>query len=143
MSTLQLSADTPRCWWCGRPLTQEPRPVRFELRGKPYDTVVCSPEHERALTDAYRYIQRFLPVFWIGLAVTGALFITSAFVRARDWLILAGFCSLGLTIILCPFATPQTVEMFGLRRALLIVRILGMLCLAFVLGFSIAPFLKR
>jgi hypothetical protein len=48
-----------------------------------------------------------------------------------------------LTMVLCPFATPQTVEMFGLRRGLLIVRIIGVVCVVFVLGFSIALLLKR
>ena len=138
MTTLQLSTDAPRCLWCACKLPGESRHVHFTLAGKAYDTVVCSPEHEQAIVEAYRYIQRFLPVFWIGMTLTVALFLASNFVRATTWCVLAAFFSLGLTLLLCPFTTPQTVDLLGLRRSFLIGRIAGVVVVVVVLGLSIS-----
>jgi hypothetical protein len=116
--------------------------MRFDFNGKQYEAVVCSPEHEQTTRKALRYIQRFLPGYLIGMAVTIGLLLISSFVSVPHLFVLAGFFFLGLTMIVCPFATPQTVEMFGLRRSLLFVRISGALFVAVVLGLSAALLLK-
>jgi len=86
MSTLQITGETPRCWWCGQKLSQESHHIQFEVFGKPYDTTVCSPTHEQAVTAAYRYIHRVFPVFWAGITLSIALLVSSNFVRWSTWL---------------------------------------------------------
>jgi len=112
--------------------------MQFDFKGKQYETVVCSPEHEQATRKALRHIQRFIPGYWIGLGVMFGFLLASNFVTATNWFVLAGFFSLGLTMVICPFATPQTVEMLGMRRSLLFVRIAGVVFVVVVLGLALA-----
>lgn len=123
METLQLSGSEPRCWWCGKKIHAEPRRIRFVLWKKEYETVVCSPEHETAVTGAYRYVQKVFPLFWIGLLGGFGLLI----VGKTSWPAYLGLLLLGLTIFICPFATPQTIELLGLEKSFRIGRIGGVI----------------
>jgi uncharacterized membrane protein YgaE (UPF0421/DUF939 family) len=114
----------------------------IDFKGKQYQAVDCSPEHEKTIRRTLSYVQKFIPGYWIGLAVSIGLLLLSNFVSATHWLVLAGFFSLGLTMVVCPFATPQTVEMFGMRRSMLIVRTFGVVFLVVVIGLSVALFVK-
>ena len=142
MNTLRLTAEAPRCWWCGQKLTEEPHHIHFEVFGKPYDTAVCSPTHEQAVTAAYRYIHRVFPVFWAGIALSIALLVGSNFVRWSTWFVAGGLITMGITLLLCPFVTPQTVELVGLKRSLTFGRVAGLLFLLSGLGLAIAILLK-
>jgi hypothetical protein len=75
------------------------------------------------------------------MAVSLTLSLISNFIQATLPCVLAAVFSVGLTMVLCPFCTPQTVELLGLRRSLIIARIAGVLFLMVVLGLSIAFFL--
>lgn len=142
MSTLQIGGETPRCWWCGQQLSQEPHRVHLEVCGKPYDTTVCSSAHEQAITTAYQYIHRVFPVFWAGIAISIGLLVSSNFVRWSTWFVAVGLISMGITLLLCPFVTPQTVELVGLKRSLTIGRLAGLLFFVSGLGLAIAILLR-
>jgi len=142
MSTLQITGETPRCWWCGQKLTQESHHIHFEVFGKPYDTTICSPTHEQAVTAAYRYIHRVFPVFWAGITLSIALLVSSNFVRSSTWFVAGGLIAMGITLLLCPFVTPQTVELVGLKRSLTIGRLAGLLFLVSGLGLAITILLR-
>ena len=49
---------------------------------------------------------------------------------------------MGITLLLCPFVTPQTVEFVGLKRSLTIGRLAGLLFLVSGLGLAITILLR-
>jgi hypothetical protein len=137
MTTLKLDGENgERCWWCGQTIAQPTR-VEFRFRNEPYQTSVCCPEHEQALRASYRYVERNLPGFWIGLAVMAGFLTYSNFSKHPTWWVLAGMFVLGLTMFLFPFTTPQTVEMLGLRKSFRIARFGGILFMAGIAVLSV------
>src|SRR5262249_24005508 len=125
---------SPRCWWCGCKITDAPQRANFTLFKKTYDTLVCSNAHEQDLTGAYRYVQKFMPVFWIG--ILGGL-ACLAFGRLVPGLFIFAF-----TLIVCPFATPQTVLLLGLRKSFRLGRIFGTVILLGAFALLLAKYLK-
>jgi hypothetical protein len=122
MTTLRLYGKTPRCWWCGKKIHGQPRPIKIEMFGKEYETIVCSENHEHAVADAYAYVKKVFILFPTGM-ITGALLC-----MASTWIHFGygpGLLLFGLTLIVCPFATPQTLRIMGLQKTLMLGRIVG------------------
>ena len=95
------------------------------------------PEHEEALREFVERARRFgrpfllsVLAFTLGMVaavVLGSLDVWSSPVTAG----IAGtlLSLLGLLLVIFPFATPETVQAFGVCRSILIVRVLGLLAL--------------
>lgn len=123
MTSLRLFGKTPRCWWCGKKINNQPRQVQVEMFGKHYETIVCSGKHEHAVADAYAYVKKVFILFPIGLLLGGLLFLANALFH---WGNGPGLLLIGITLIVCPFATPQTVQMIGLNKSFWLGRIMGL-----------------
>jgi hypothetical protein len=123
MQTLKLTGESPRCWWCGKTITGEARKIHVTFGAKEYETVVCSPEHEEAVAQSFRYIKKTMPVFWIGTLAGLILFIAGK----SSSLSFVGLLVMGITLFICPFTTPQTTEILGLQKSFRIGRIMGIL----------------
>jgi hypothetical protein len=141
MATVQLSKGG-RCWWCGSKPEHALWSVEFQFGGKYYATQVCSAEHEQEVVNAYRSVQRRLPVFTGGLFTSVALILLSSVLRPPALFLWAGVLLMGLTLVCCPFVTPQTVEAFGLKRSFQIGRAIGVLFILAGLGFACALLLS-
>ncbi len=132
METLKLTGETPRCWWCGKKIEGDPLNVQVTFSGKDYQMVVCSTPHAQEVQNAYVYIKKMLPVFFIGMLLGLVLLAAGRFQFA-----ILGLLILGVTIWLCPFTTPQTTEMLGLQKAFRIGKIGGVILTLGALGLLV------
>jgi hypothetical protein len=132
-----------RCVWCGKRTPDELRRLALQFRNQVINVNVCDAEHERAVAAFYRYVGRMFPILPIGLVAGFGLLVASNFVRGSSYWFIAGLVTIGITIIVCPLPTPQTVELLGLKRSVSLVRIVG--TVAFIvapLGFVAARLLR-
>ncbi len=137
-----------RCAWTGersdRLLTVVVESVdRIGRRSGPV-TLQVLPEHERALRDHVALVRRYGARFLVAVIVIGGASFVAAMAPIVDpsWaavaLPISGLLlmALGLLFVALPFTTPETSAFFGLRRSIVIARVLGLLLA--VLGVSIA-----
>jgi hypothetical protein len=129
MTTLKLYGQKPRCWWCARQMHGAEHPFQVRFSKEDYSMQVCSGECEAAVTVAYAYIKKVWPVFLIGLVAALALIIGGG-----PRLSAVGVLLVGITLTIAPFATPQTTQMMGLKRSMLIARIGGVVLSVGALG---------
>lgn len=85
----------------------------------------CSQKCADATTSAYRYMGKVFPLFPVGLIGSVFLICGPDFFHWPVQYVILGFFLLGTTIIICPFATPQTTLLLGLKRSLALARIIG------------------
>ena len=119
-----------KCVYCNKN-TDTLHPV---VVGKDKETVTCCCDDCDEKTLAfYQFVDRTKPLFIIGivfslLAIFAAVFVLTAKNLWLGGILLgSGFALLGLTVIIFPFGTPQTFELFGIRKTLWIVRIMGVI----------------
>lgn len=97
--------------------------------------VYILPEYEQQFRKFNAYVLRYSKFFLIlvlGLPVIPIVltfFLYLEFITGTLILFVTGLVtfSIGITLILFPFSTPETVNIFGLKRAISIVRIMGVL----------------
>lgn len=130
---LELSGGRPRCWWCGKKINDHPRQIVITFNKKQYETFVCSPEHEQEILRAYVYVQKTIPRFLIGM-LAGLILLPLGNGSVMSAL---GLLVLGGTLFACPFTTPQTTEVIGLKRSFRVGRIAGITLSAGALGLLI------
>ena len=112
-----------RCIWTNRP---DPGTARVALPEGAYgtgDVHVCPAHRERTLRylkSTRRAVRVILSVLFLGVAA-----VLAAPGLGVDWLAAAGLCAIGLAFVAFPVPTPQTVQWLGLRRSVLLVRVLG------------------
>lgn len=137
-----------RSIWTGRraaPLIEVSIPSISRL-GTPAGetTVFVEPEHEAELRRFAHFAQRngrralALLVAGTILALVGALLVAAW--PPGMWLVAAATLLLGVTIVVFPFATPETVAWLGLERSRLIARIGGavLITMALWVGWTAA-----
>jgi hypothetical protein len=115
--------------------------MKVEFNGQ-YDTIVCSEECEHAVTRAYVYVKKMIPVFFGGMLAGLFLIISGEMIFRSKAALITGFLLLGATLMACPFATPQTTQMLGLKRSFAFGRISGFFFMLVALGFLIALFFR-
>jgi hypothetical protein len=102
------------------PSAAQPLSVEIQFSGKPYHMIVCSAAHKHSVLSATRYVQARMHLFLIG--ILSGVVLTS--VPNAAWNC-GGLMILGLTLIVCPFTTPQTTKMFGMHKSMILGRIVG------------------
>jgi hypothetical protein len=135
MATLKLYGERARCWWCGKRIEVTPSQITVGIGDTTYEATVCSEEHGHAMRDAYREMEKAFRIFPWGMGIGLLLLIGSNFVSPPTWLVAAGFFALGVTMLACPFGTPQTVKSIGMRNSILVVRLLGIAVVTVALVF--------
>lgn len=119
----------PKCLWSGRRdagtrnVVIDPGPG---FRGEA--TPVC-PVHEAALVAFIRHTHRVQYRFLAGVGLVTALALVASLSERPALITLVVFC-FGVVILAWPIATPQTVQLIGVRRSVLLVRGFGVAALA-------------
>lgn len=86
----------------------------------------CARKYDQRIAKDHSKIKYFLAGIMIGVI---ALFI-GAFSQ-DDFYVAIGMMVIGITITVLPLATPDTIRLHGYRKARMIGRILGILCIFF------------
>jgi hypothetical protein len=125
----ELYGKKKRCLWCGRETGAGPREITLPAkqsgpRGE--SAIVCSAACEQSALEALQFVRKNGYLFFAGIVSGLVLAVLGGFNRA---LRPAGVLVLGLTVLLFPFVTPQTVKIFGLRKGMMLGRLLGIILL--------------
>ena len=124
-----------RCFYCG---TKKEVFVTFEkpkcesLRKYKY----CDEECVGKTNDFKGLIDRTKSLFWMGigtavfLCVLGIV-LSSFFLIPAMALMTLAFFILGLTIVLLPVPTPEFLAMLGIKKMLIVIRVIGVLLMVF------------
>src|SRR5512137_1884148 len=112
----ELYGKKKRCLWCGKETGESYREITLPAKrsGPPGESaIVCSEACEQSALETLQSVRKNGYLFLIGIVSGLVLAVLGGFNRA---LRPAGVLVLGLTVLLFPFVTPQTVKIFGLRR---------------------------
>jgi hypothetical protein len=131
----ELYGKKKRCLWCGKETGESPREIilpakQSSSRGE--SAIVCSDACEQSAMETLQSVRKNGYLFLIGIVSGLVLAVLGGFNRA---LRPAGVLVLGLTVLLFPFVTPQTVQIFGLRKGMMLGRLLGVILL--VMGLTL------
>lgn len=132
MKQLRLYGKTPCCYWCGTKLAHDPSPVEITYGKEQYELIVCSPACEEKSRWAAKYVKQMVPLFLVGI-FGGIALVAIPPLRTE----LLGLMVLGATLILCPFCTPQTTLMLGMKKSFALGRSAGVLFLLGAIGVRI------
>jgi hypothetical protein len=126
----------PRCTWTGRH-SDEVKELRLETLDRwgfraREETFTVLPEHEEELRRFVDYQRRYGRVFLglVALSIVAALFVRSSLGIGL------GMIGLGVLTYVFPFATPETVQMIGMRASIRTVRYLSVLPILIGLFFA-------
>lgn len=92
----------------------------------------CAFEYDQKIAKDYPKIKYF--IFGIVIGVV-ALFLGSF--QQSDFYVGSGMIIIGITIVLWPLTTPETMKMLGYKKARILGRILGIMCFIFGIGIII------
>lgn len=122
---------TDMCLWCGR---REAAVKSIEIGKKEEVVSVCSDECETRLREFQQHVEAHVAHFFVGLFLPWVVFALLFYLMINiDQGALAtavGMCGMGIGIIMYPFATPQTIAMFGAQKSITIVRVTGVFVIA-------------
>ena len=120
-----------KCFYCNKEI-ETPQPMTIE-----YETLICcSNECSNKTLAFYQFVKRTKLFFGLGLFIAFALLLGSSFllILTNKQIGVTSFCFgyalIGLTVCVFPFATPQTVQMLGIRKVELLARIIGIIIIA-------------
>ncbi len=128
----ELYGKRKRCLWCGKETGGSPREISLPAKqpGRQGESaIVCSGACGQSTLEALQFVRKNGYLFLAGVVSGLVLTVLGGFSRA---LRPAGVLVLGLTVLLFPFVTPQTVKAVGLRKGMMLGRLLGVVLL--VLG---------
>ena len=116
-----------RCMYCNK-TNQTPHPVTIEGM----TCVCCSSECAEKTADFARFAKKNTVRFLIGVLVCplvlmlGSIFpLSLGYSTIGSMLFCAGWAAVGVTMIVFPFATPQTSQLMGIRKSTVLVRVIG------------------
>ncbi|MCA9521100.1 MAG: hypothetical protein KC609_09010 [Myxococcales bacterium] len=141
----ELFGSKEKCLYCQKREMSNSLEVIEEEKGsgKQYQMFVCSPECETALrafmsfaeSKRWHFIGALLG--WLILSGLGAILgsvVHRSFILVAT-LATAGF---GVAVWMLPFVTPQTIELFGVKRGIVIGKIGGVVLAVVGLGSTVA-----
>ncbi|MFH0948031.1 MAG: hypothetical protein V1833_03435 [Elusimicrobiota bacterium] len=143
-ATEMLSITTKRCVWCykkneGLKQIEVIVPNRFGMRAHKEIFYVCSSEHERYFKKVADYAKRFGFFFLviIGLSTVSVIAVSSLVCEEIvNYVVGSDISLIGILIIIFPFATPETVAILGVKKSIILMRVVGIVLL--ILGLLIA-----
>ena len=111
--------------WCNRK-SNELREIFIQDTNRPLDEISCfvCSEHEQKFRKFFDRAKRYALPF-IGLMVLSMISMIIAGGYSAMNVFIASFASIGLIIIIFPFCTPQTINMIGVAKSIIIARIIG------------------
>lgn len=116
-----------KCFYCNN---KTERPLTIQI-GQDKETVTCCSDDctQKALSFIQLY-ERKKYIFYTGIALSLVLLFAGVFtiieVKIAGAALMGSALSLlGLTALLAPFATPQTYQLFGIKKTTRVTRIIG------------------
>ena len=104
-----------KCRYCGKELDNN---LEF-----------CSNECENSYRKIIENDRHKIKYFILGI-ILGFLVMFYGVVSSRNCMIGGGIIVMGITVVLLPFTTPETIALFGNKKSRFIGRILGMILIA-------------
>lgn len=130
----KLYGKKSRCLWCGKSDKENYKEIIINIKfAKPPQekAIVCSDECERKVSDTCKFIEKGIFFFVIGLIIGTLMSLATIFnpIIGKNLMpiTIIGVFILGITLIITPFVTPQTVQLLGLRKGMLSGRICGII----------------
>ena len=140
---------TPKCLWTGQ---RSDRAIEITVPGTDalgrsidVQTLTVLPEHEadlRAFADRARRMGR--PFLVTILSLTAAILVVAALGTfevisgaASAWGVGLGCIGMGVLMVALPFATPETVAAFGVRRSITLACVSGVIVIAVGLAIGV------
>ena len=123
----ELYGKKKRCLWCGKETGESPRQITLPAKrsASPGESaIVCSEDCGQYALETLQSVRKNSYLFMIGIVSGLVLAVLGGFSRA---LRPAGVLVIGLTVLLFPFVTPQTVQIFGLQKGMLLGRVIGII----------------
>ncbi|MDP4146228.1 MAG: hypothetical protein Q8936_17370 [Bacillota bacterium] len=119
-----------KCAWCGEKAEQL-RSIKVGMDARRMENVhVCSDECESRIKGYYEFVKKNTYLFLAGILIPIFIgIILCAFKPSLGVFIM--MASIGFVVIMFPFVTPQTSKKFGFKKASLIAKIFGFLCIVF------------
>lgn len=131
-----LYGKRPRCLWCGKSNRQQFKEITMTIKkAAPHqeNAIVCSEECEKSVFATCEFIEKNIFSFYAGIALGTLIGLSGLLIPifGKKVLIISliGVFIIGLTFLIFPFVTPQTVKTFGLRKAMVFGRIGGIILL--------------
>lgn len=128
----KLYGKKPRCLWCGEADKENYKEIVMTIKfAKPpqEETIVCSDECEKRVSDTCKFIEKGILFYVIGVVIGTLMSIAAIFSpmigKNLMPITIIGLFILGTTIIITPFVTPQTIKLLGLKKGMLSGRICG------------------
>lgn len=115
-----------RCIWCNS-RDKQMREIRVIVRDRfgmhPHEErfLVCSLDCEQHFTKFAAYARRFVPLF-LGFILGCVLILMFSPIFLPPKILPLFFVYAGVVILIFPFATPETVKIFGVRKSIMMVR---------------------
>jgi hypothetical protein len=112
-----------KCAYCDKH-TEELTPIVVVQKKKELAISVCSKECEQKARAFFRFAEGKgrRGIFIVGMILATLLIMFSG---VSSKLMAAGIALMGLIMAIFPFGTPQTFELWGIRKTVLCVRIVG------------------
>jgi hypothetical protein len=118
-----------RCLWCNQHSSEEIQLSRSEYlqRGKetPSEFWVCSTKHEKRITNYYNFVERFYIVYVFFVFLTPLVLAVLSFFYWSAIFAFGIFPSIGLALLIVPLLGNQITYGLGVKRTIIISRILG------------------
>ncbi|MFQ6123136.1 MAG: hypothetical protein ACE5R6_00820 [Candidatus Heimdallarchaeota archaeon] len=125
-----------KCAWCKEPC-QEVILGEFTFRGTTFHADFCSLDHVEETRQFLKFAETHLLHFFFGLIVPGILGIILVASNLSSLGVFTIFAGIGITSIIFPFATSQTNDLLGFRKAIILVRLLGIIIIGLGILFGI------
>lgn len=112
-----------KCLWCNKPCEPEITVQDSE------ETYACCSEECRQKAEKFLHFAKRLSPLFLGLIIVIIIALLALSVTAAR-LSSIPMTAMGCVILFLPFCTPQTIQALGLKKSILIGRILGVIVIA-------------
>jgi len=132
----KLYGKKPRCLWCGKADKGNYKEIVMNIKfaNPPQEkAIVCSDECGKKVSDTCNFIEKGIYFYVIGVVIGTFMSIAAIFnpIIGKNLMPITviGLFILGITIIITPFVTPQTIQLLGLKKGMLSGRICGIIAI--------------
>ncbi|MFX1486378.1 MAG: hypothetical protein ACFFBS_04700 [Promethearchaeota archaeon] len=122
--SLKAIRVSPKCSWCGKK-GENVIHEKLSFRGAAEEAFFCNLDHLEKTREFLKYAESHFWHFIMSIIVLPVIGMLITFTILENVGLLIIFGGLGLTIIVFPFATPQTNSLLGFKNAIRLIRIIG------------------
>ena len=146
-----IQKESLKCIWSGKK-SERVKPVTLKtlnrITSPTEKTFYVLPEHEQKLRNFnHEFVQNGKMFLMIILSITflmAFVALMAAFLPGSENILISivgiSVSSIGITLVKYPFATPETVQLFGIKKSVQIVKISGYIITLIGLFFTFYPY---